>query len=554
MRSLNSKILALFAAMFFVVLCIGTLFGLYRERTLMEQFARHENLAVADTYFDLLNKLMLSGRMAERADLHKEFLKEGDIVGIRVVRGAAVRAQYGPGLAEEAAQDDLDRAALRGEAQTVIRDTPQGRVMIGVHPFRAGTDVRGTNCLQCHAVPAGTVLGAVRVEYSLAGLDRDWRNGAWVNLGLYTGLFALALVLAVWLLRRILLLPLRHMRDVMGRIEHESDLTLRFADTRADEIGEVTRSFDSMLERFERIVGEVVAAIARLGETTGQLQLAAELTRMGISRQTEDTQLLTRSMEEMANRVATVSRHATETADAARQANKESLSGVQQSLEVMESTEDMVQRLREATAVILELNEEGRTIGAAVGIIDEIADQTNLLALNAAIEAARAGEAGRGFAVVADEVRKLAFSTQEATQRIGAIIARIQGSTGRAAEAISQAEAKSGANVAQIENTIQNLNAIAVGVSVISSMSGEIQQASEAQAQASLAVQENVVHINQATEQTISVAAQTHQASEDITLVVEALKHLAKQFRTREVAPPEPAAAAGGDSSDITLF
>jgi methyl-accepting chemotaxis protein len=364
LRSLNSKILATVAVIFFVVLCIGTLFSLYRERNLMEQFAEKESVALAGSYFDLLNKLMLSGRMQERETLADEFAHLDNLVGIRLLRGEAVSAQFGKGLAREAVADDLDQAGLRGESRRVIRDTPSGRVMIGVYPFRAGDNVRGTNCRQCHEVATGAVLGAVRIEYSLNALDREWWHGAWVNFGLYAGLFIAALGMAVLLLRRILLRPLREMRDVMRRIEQESDLSLRFGSRREDEIGAVTLSFDAMLERFEQIVGEVIAAIARLGQTTGQLHLASELTRLGVNRQTTDTAQLTQSMEDMAERVAAVSRHATETADAAHQANAESLLGVQQSLEVMEAIEEMVQRLREATEVIHELDEEGQ-IGRA---------------------------------------------------------------------------------------------------------------------------------------------------------------------------------------------
>jgi methyl-accepting chemotaxis protein len=520
-------------------------------------FATSEAGAIADSYFDGLNKLMLTGGMAERGQLRTEIAQRPNVVAARALRGEAVNGQYGGGHAEEQAVDDLDRAALKGQPAIHIGSGPNGRVLTVVRPFLATSHTRNVNCLQCHSVPADTVLGAVRIEYSLAQHDSELNRAFLIQIVTSLLILAIGLAIIVFLMRRVLTRPLGQLSHTMQSIARESDLTARIGSEKQDELGEVGRYFDDMLSKFGLIVGQVRNAVDHLSHTSGNLSMVSELTRMGVERQLTDTASLTRAMAEMQGRIAAVEEHSQQTAEAARHPNDEAQKSVLQSNKVMTANQAMVDELERTANVIRQLNDEGRSIGAVVGLIHEIADQTNLLSLNAAIEAARAGEAGRGFAVVADEVRKLAQRTQDATRDIRTIVERIQTGSGQAVEAIKLASDKTAHGVALVETNVRSLSDIASAISLISQMSGRIDAATQAQVASAVTVRQDVENIDQATNQTASVARQTSDASDNLAALTLTLKTLVEQFRIPESDTAlfnTAAPAEQGKQDDITLF
>jgi methyl-accepting chemotaxis protein len=557
-QSITAKLLMTVVPVF--VLSLGLSLGLsYRNGSAsLNQFAGHEAGAIADSYFDGLNKLMLTGAMAQRGQLGQEIGQHPNVLAARILRGDPVSQQYGPGLADEAALDDLDRQALKGEAVTRIDDGAKGRVLTVIRPFLATERTRDINCLGCHAVPANTVLGAVRIEFSLADYDRELGRSFLVQIAASLVILAAGLGVIAWILRRVVRQPLRLFGATTQRIERDSDLTARIAPKQEDELGEVGRSFDRMINKFGFIVGQVRGAVEHLSWTSGNLNVVSELTRMGVERQLTDTASLADAMVEMERNIATVEEQSRLTAETAKLANDEAQKSVRQSNEVMAASHAMAEELTRAAGVVRQLNDEGRHIGAVVSLIHEIADQTNLLSLNAAIEAARAGEAGRGFAVVADEVRKLAQRTQSATKDIRAIVERIQGGSHHAVTAIELASDKTAHSVAMVETNVNSLNDIAAAVARISTMSAEIDAATRSQADSAVKVRQNIENIDQATHQTTAVARQTHDASENLTALTYALKTLVEQFHildehwTPAVEPESHAASP--DSGDVTLF
>ncbi|NTV95281.1 MAG: methyl-accepting chemotaxis protein [Thiobacillus sp.] len=557
-KSITGKLLLTVVPIFILSIGLGLTLSYRNGEQSLTRFAGNEAGAIADGYFDRLNKMMLTGAMANRAELRQEILQHANVKGARILRGAAVDSQYGPGLGDEKPMDDLDRLALQGETVQRIEAGGNGRVLTLIQPFKAGERTRDVNCLQCHAVPSGTILGAVRIEFSLADYDHELRRAFLVQIGASLAILTIGLGVIVWLVRGVVSQPLKQFGATMARVENDSDLTARIALDKDDELADLGRYFDRMLNKFGLIVGQVRGAVEHLSWTSRNLNMVSELTRMGVERQLTDTASLTRAMAEMQANIATVEEHSRLTAEAAKQANDEAQKSVRQSREVMAANHAMVEELHHAASVVGQLNEDGRSIGTVVGLIHEIADQTNLLSLNAAIEAARAGEAGRGFAVVADEVRKLAQRTQSATKDIRAIVERIQSESGKAVGAIELASDKTAHSVGLVEANVHSLNDIAAAVARITAMSAEIDAATRAQAVSAVNVRQNIENIDQATNQTTSVARQTHDASENLTALTYALKALMEQFILLEghwtPAAEEPVAQQSADSGDITLF
>ncbi|MFZ5472556.1 MAG: methyl-accepting chemotaxis protein, partial [Pseudomonadota bacterium] len=150
-RSVAAKVLGVVAAGFIVQLAVGLIYSHFSIRHLAEEFTADHARTIADGYFDGLNKLMLTGGMAQRGELQKAMLEQKNIRAARVIRSEAVSAMYGPGLPDEAAADALDQRALKGEEVVVIEHTEAGRQLTLVRPIVASANTRGINCLQCHA-------------------------------------------------------------------------------------------------------------------------------------------------------------------------------------------------------------------------------------------------------------------------------------------------------------------------------------------------------------------------------------------------------------------
>ncbi len=489
---------------------------MHTHRTLNDQaegFVTAETVALSDSYFDALNKLMLTGEMAQRNELRKSYLARAKILEARVIRGAAVVQQYGPGLPEEAAADALDRRALAGEEVRVIQDTTEGRRLTFIRPYRASENTRGVNCLGCHQVASGTVLGAVRITYDLRPVDADIRTMELTNSAIHIGLFSLGFALMIWLMLRIVSRPVQQLAQTMARVERESDLNQRVPVHSQDEIGHAAAAFNAMLERVEQIIRQVRACTDQIAQVTGQLGQSMARSQQAVSRQLTETEDLATELHRMADSVQEVANKIREAAAAAQAADGLAHDGALTATEALGAIDAMNEQLKGAATVIQRLDSDTREVGRVLSLIREIAEQTNLLALNAAIEAARAGEQGRGFAVVADEVRTLAGRTQSATGDIERIIGKVQQATREAVAAIQDAESRSQGGVEHVEKTAEALAEIAAAVGRITAMTDQVAANAQAQGQSAVEIGRRIDNISQVARQ----AAQDVQALKGVS-------------------------------------
>lgn len=309
------------------------------------------------------------------------------------------------------------------------------------------------------------------------------------------------------------------------------DLTARTSYQGKDELGRIAAAFNVMGDKFRTVIQDLSGATGQLASAAEETSAITEQTTQGITRQQTETDQVATAMNEMNATVHEVAQNAALAAESARQADEASHRGkkvVEQTIDVINNLAAEVER---AANVIHTLEKESVDIGTVLDVIRGIAEQTNLLALNAAIEAARAGEQGRGFAVVADEVRSLASRTQQSTKEIDEMISHLQSGAREAVEAMEASRNQAQAGVEQAAEAGASLDDITGAVAQINDMNTQIASASEEQSSVAEEINRNIVTISQVADETATGAVQTSEASAEVARLSEQLQALVRQFK-----------------------
>ncbi len=343
---------------------------------------------------------------------------------------------------------------------------------------------------------------------------------------------AVTFLLAVWILAAIIASVLESIEEIdaaAGKMA-DGDLTARIELKTRDEMRRIAGSFNKMAERFGHTVNEIMTASTEVAASATQLSTTAEHTNGVILSQEKETQLAAIAMAEMSSTVHDVATNITTTASAANEANNETSKGQRVVNEVVSGMQQLADQVDSAADLITELEQDSDNINTVLDVIKSIAEQTNLLALNAAIEAARAGEQGRGFAVVADEVRTLAGRTQESTAEINAIIEKLQSGSRTAVAAMSESREQARSVAEQASHAGSALDTVAESVSRIDEMSMHIATAAEEQSSVATNMTSNIDHINEMASETTAAAQRTSQTGNELSLMASRLQGLVQHF------------------------
>ncbi|CAI8833236.1 chemotaxis protein [Pseudomonas putida] len=353
-----------------------------------------------------------------------------------------------------------------------------------------------------------------RVDQAYVAEDQSMQAELKKNSLLILGSSALALLvglIAAWVITRLIVAPLRSVIRVAQQIA-AGDLSAKVEVTRRDEIGQLMQAMQQMGEGLSQIVSGLQAGIEQLATSAQSLSAVTEQTNLEVSSQKEETEQVATAMNQMTATVHDVARNAEEAAQAAQTADGKVESGQQVVRQSMVRIEQLADSATSASSSIESLSAEIHNIGTVLGVIKSVAEQTNLLALNAAIEAARAGEQGRGFAVVADEVRALAKRTQQSTEEIERLVSALRSAAQASVQQIQSSGELVKLAVSDALQTESALGSIAAAVSLIQQMNQQIAAAAEEQSSVAEEINRSVTSIRASADQS-SLAMQGNAAS-----------------------------------------
>ena len=337
-------------------------------------------------------------------------------------------------------------------------------------------------------------------------------------------------VIAAWIITRQIVTPLRETLGIVQAVA-AGDLSQGRPTTRRDELGQLQQAIEGMRGGLRDLVSGIGSGVTQIASAAEQLSAVTGQTSAGVNSQRVETDQVATAMNEMAATVHEVARNAQEASEAAVTADQQARDGDTVVAEAIEQIERLAAEVELSTEAMAHLKHESDKIGSVLDVIKAVSQQTNLLALNAAIEAARAGEAGRGFAVVADEVRSLAQRTQKSTEEIEVLIGGLQSGTQQVSSSMDNSRQLTGSSVELTRRAGASLGTITRTVSTIQGMNQQIAAAAEQQSAVAEEINRSVLNVRDVSEQTAAASEQTAAASVELARLGTHLQTLVTRFR-----------------------
>ncbi|WP_420233599.1 methyl-accepting chemotaxis protein [Pseudomonas sp. ABY48] len=351
-----------------------------------------------------------------------------------------------------------------------------------------------------------------------------------VLLGLVAALTLLLGALAAWIITQQIVNPLQYTLQAVNRIAG-GDLSEPVQVNRRDELGQLQSGLQQMMLNLHELIEGIRSGVIQVASAAEQLSAVTEQTNAGVNNQKTETDHVATAMSEMTATVQNVALNAEEASAAASIADQQACEGEQIVNEAIAQIKRLAEELNQSADAVRHLQEQSEKIGGVLDVIKAVAQQTNLLALNAAIEAARAGEAGRGFAVVADEVRGLALRTQRSTEEIESLVAGVQSGTHAVASGMESSQLLSESSVEFTHRAVSALENITSKVSIIQAMNQQIATAAEQQSAVAEEINRSVINVRDISEQTASTCEETASSSTELARLGHELERLVGRFK-----------------------
>lgn len=497
--TLISKLQFLIQTSLLIVLSVAQVFVSSNLREESRTLAEEKSAQIANEIIDSANMLMVTGQIGDinnRKLLIQKVSSGVHVKSAQIVRAKQVIDLYGAGLPEEVIKDDAQRRVIESKQASVVyfKDAQGDQMLRVITPYKASKDFHGTDCTVCHQSEEGAVLGASDVVISMQpDFDRIHRMEMETILGqvaLHVFLFFFIGFSVKRYVRRPADMVRTEFRHIMeGNLDSELDISIH------DEMGVLLCEIQTMQSYLRTMVDEIVTPVRKMQERI--VDMDAKVTGVARNAVTEQDhiQQIAATMEQFSQSVAEVANMAADSLKDAK-AMQQIVEDNSRNMELsIVATGKVASTVQSSSKTISDLGESIRRIGMIANAIKEIAEQTNLLALNAAIEAARAGEQGRGFAVVADEVRKLAERTATSTKDIARTIAEINAISDAAVVSMHSAVSEVEGGITLIRKNGEGLKQIMSATLNVSERVDHIANASKEQSVAGESVAQSLERI-----------------------------------------------------------
>ncbi len=474
--SLKAKLQAVIQVPLLVILTAAQLYITNgTEQEAMHQ-AQEKGEQVASQFIDNENMLMVTGQISDEANrklLITKATASGHVKSVSILRSPQLIEQYGAGMSGQQATEDIQRKVMETKQSSVMfmNNEAGDPVLRIVTPYLLSKDFHGTDCTACHAGGEGAVSGAsditIDLKADMARIHAVERNIIIGQIALQVFLFFFIGYCVDVFIRRPLKQVDREFRNIMeGNLDTELDISIK------DEMGALLCEIQTMQAYLRTMVDEIVTPVAKMQAHVSEVDGKISTVASNALTEQDQIQTIAATMEQFSQSIAEVASMSSESlAEMKRTQSIVEQNNSNMGLSIS-ATSKVAETVKSSSKTISDLGESIQKIGVIANSIKEIADQTNLLALNAAIEAARAGEQGRGFAVVADEVRKLAERTATSTKDIASTISEINAISNEAVKAMGGAVVEVESGIALIRKNGEGLKEI---MSATVSMSNRIE-------------------------------------------------------------------------------
>lgn len=503
---------------FLILVTSGLLLANYFQTQMLDSATAHAS-DVANEVIDTANMLMITGRISEEEDrrlLIKKISSSGNILSLRLIRTEQVAKQFGPGLPEERVVNDLQRKVIANKRPHYEMNWDNGIPKLhALTPYLASTNFHGTNCLSCHQVEAGSVNG---ISDLMLDLSDSYASYYKIIGGIVAGIILIQLVLFFVVGRIIHRFVYKPVDDVTTNLNHlvNGDVRGQVNISGRDEMGKVLCALQNSKIYLGSSFDRVATSSKKLQQANQLSESVAKISEASHA-QSEAAASIAAAVEQMTVSIDQITENSSEVQRISEHSKQAAAKGGEAVTQIVHEMARINMNVERAAAKIDVLGTKSAQIKDIVTMIREIADQTNLLALNAAIEAARAGEAGRGFAVVADEVRKLAEKTGNATKEIALVVGDIHtGTTDAVTDMKATVEMMKGGSF-MVEKTGVAMAEINAGAHRVMDGVNDILAALREQSSASREIAINVERVAQMSEQ-------NNVALQDVSVAAECLR------------------------------